>query len=516
MKNSFFLVIPKQQPVPERLKEFEAKALAQWIAELPFANPLLATRLFYEYLVEFNSIKMPAQLKLDALEQLQPSLQAVENYLISRLVQNGFPKDNNDNKTLGLLAAIEKQFTLGYWIIIKELTGHDISWFQGKNAALSIQRCIKGLSSLVKTYLMMGMSVPNWIWMDLHSLYKLSVKIKKNTAQVPSSHSGYSNKTSSPEIAYLQIILLSLADARGLMQKEIALVYDFIETIQTLVSFKHRPIQEQAVQCVIFTDEDMPPLFLADDAITDVDSAKLYVNVTKLLAVLDQGGIAINTAEARFNALHVTKNAIEQPTKCLLDYLQQRWSGVQLQSAPIFSDRLDRYLAIGLTSTFKLQKALTANNDEQLEYLAHSASNRMLSCVFNKTDVLSVGSLVSFRRIDAPEHKRFLGIVDLLVVEKEEGGISFGVNMLTHHCIPVTYLPLNATMQTVPKPGLFYKSQESEGGSYLITETYLLKDNDVIRLFIHQEDFTILLRKKENIGIGYWCFECMQITEKRK
>jgi len=80
---------------------------------------------------------------------------------------------------------------------------------------------------------------------------------------------------------------------------------------------------------------------------------------------------------------------------------------------------------------------------------------------------------------------------------KEEGRISFGVNMLTHHCIPVTYLPLHATMQTVPKQGLFYKSQEAEGGSYLITETYLLKDNDVIRLFIHQEDFAILLRKKK-------------------
>jgi len=121
----------------------------------------------------------------------------------------------------------------------------------------------------------------------------------------------------------------------------------------------------------------------------------------------NKAALFLITAEARFNALHVTKNAIEQPTKFLLDYLQQRWSGIPLQSAAIFSDRLDRYLAIGLTSTFKLQKALTVNNDEELEYLTHSASNRMLSGIFDKTGVLSVGSLVSFRRIDAPEHKRF-------------------------------------------------------------------------------------------------------------
>jgi len=76
--------------------------------------------------------------------------------------------------------------------------------------------------------------------------------------------------------------------------KEISLVYDFIETIQALVFFKPQPIAEQALQCVIFTDQDMPPLFLADDAITQVDGVKLYVDVTKLLAVFEQGGIVLN------------------------------------------------------------------------------------------------------------------------------------------------------------------------------------------------------------------------------
>ncbi|MDP2903614.1 MAG: hypothetical protein Q8N96_11000 [Methylovulum sp.] len=515
MKNSFFLVIPKQQSNPLHLKEFEPKVLEQWITELPIANPLLATRLFYEYIVDFNTVKIPAQLRLDVLELLMPSYHVVEDYLRSRLIRSGFPKEENDKKKLVLLAALEKNVTLSYWIILKELTGHDIGWFQGKSAAISIQRCIKGLSSIVISYFMMGMPIPDWIWMDLHSLYKLSVKIKKNSTQVASNDADCINKTGSPEECYLQIILLSLANPTGLMQKEIKLVYDFIESILSLVSLKNVAVFDQPVQCVIFTDEDKPPHFQCGDD-TESDSPKLYLDFTKLYHAFEQGNIPVNEAEARFSTRHVAKNSAEKPTIELLDYLKQRWSGISLQSTPLFNDRLDRYLAIGLTSTFRLQKALVKASEDQPEFLVQSVSNRLLSCVFKKTGILSIGSLVSFRRIDMPEHKRFLGIVDLLIVEKEEGKINFGVQLLTHQSIAVTYLPINATTHDHPKHALFYKITEQDGSSYIITDTFILNENDVVRLFINQEDFPIILKNKKNIGLGYWQFECLKVAEKRK
>ncbi len=515
MKNSYFLVIPKQKSAPARLKEFEPKVLEQWIAELPIANPLMATRLFYEYVTDLNTIKMPAQQRLDVLELLRSSYITVEDYLRSELIKSGFPKEESDKKHLALLAALEKSVTLSYWIILKELTGHDIGWFQGKSVALSIQRCIKGLSSIVMSYFMMGMPIPDWIWMDLHSLYKLSVKIKKNTTQVVVNDVNSINKTSSPEECYLQVILLSLANPTGLMQKEIKLVYDLIETIYSLVSLKNVVVAGQVVQCVIFTDEDKPPFFEAGED-TDADSLKLYLDLTNLYHAFEQGDIPVSESESRFSTRHVVKNYAEKPTLELLEYLKQRWSGISLQSALLFNDRLDRYLAIGLTSTFKLQKAIATTSEDQLEFLVESLSNRLLSCVFKKTGLLSVGSLVSFRRIDIPEHKRFLGIVDIIIVEKEEGKISFGVQLLAHQSIAVTYLPINATRHDQPKQALLYKTLEPEGSSYIITDTFILKENDIVRLFINQDDFPIILKNKKNIGLGYWQFECLKVTEKRK
>ena len=68
VKNSFFLVIPTQQKNSQRLIEFESKALQNWIAELPTANPGLATRLLHDLLIDFNTIEMTTQMRLDALE----------------------------------------------------------------------------------------------------------------------------------------------------------------------------------------------------------------------------------------------------------------------------------------------------------------------------------------------------------------------------------------------------------------------------------------------------------------
>lgn len=515
MKNSFFLVIPTQQNNPQRLKEFEAKALQHWVAELPTANPGLATRLLHDFLIDFNAIEMAIQLRLDALELLRPSVHVIEEYLRSRLIKTGFPKEENDKKILSVLISIEKEFTIGYWMVLKELTRRDVGWFQGKNAALAIQRCIKGLSSIVVSHFIMGMPIPDWVWIDLHSLYNLSVKIKNSTAKVANDLS-QSNKVSSPEDCYRQILLLSLADPTGLMQKELLLVYSFIETIGPLVSLKKEPVNGQQIQCVVLTDEDKAPHCQFETNAKN-DSAILYFDFSKLFKAFKQKEKFINAAEARFSSMHVLKNDIGKPAAELLDYLEQRWLGVDLQGVPFFSDRGDRYIAVGLESTHELQNALESVAGKDLEFLVQSASDRLLSGVFKTTGVLSVGSLVSFRKTDSPEHKRSLGIVNKVVVERQSGRINFGMQLLAHQSVAVTYVQLDEVGKDIPQKGLFYSTKELEyDKSYIITDSFMLKDDDVIRMFMNNEDFPVVLSSRRNVGLGYWQFECRRVAERSK
>lgn len=514
MKNSFFLVIPPQQSLPHRSKEFEAKALQSWLDELPTANPSLATRLLHDFLIDFNSLELPLTLRLDALETLRSTVLDIEEYLRSRLIRTGFPKEENDKKILSVLVSIEKEFTIGYWMVLRELTKRDLGWFQGKNAALAIQRCIKGLGNIVVSHFIMGVPVPDWVWIDLHSLYNLSITIKQSNTKVTNGQT-QTNKSSSPEECYRQILMLSLSDPTGLMQKELLLVYHFIETINHLVGIRKEPVAGQAIQCLVLMDEDKAPHYQHE--IKKADAATLYLDFNKLFKAFKQKAKLINVAEARFSSIHPLKNDNQKPSTELLDYLEQRWMGVDLQSVPLFSDRGDRYIAVGLEAAYELQSALGPISEKDLEIQVLSASDRLLFGFFEKSGLLSVGSLVSFRRIDSSGQKRALGIVNKIVVGKQNNGINFGMQLLAQRFMAINYLQMDDEGKELPQKGLFYHSKELDcEKSFLVTDSFMLKDGDIIRIFMNDDSFSAMLTSRRNVGLGYWQFECRRIAEKNK
>jgi len=486
--------------------------------ELPTANPGLATRLLHDFIVEFNTLPMPLQLRLDALEQLRPKVLIIEEYLRSRLIKAAFPKEDNDLKILQVLTEIEREFTIGYWMVLKELTYRKVGWFQGKNLSLALQRCIKGLSSVVISHYIMGLPIPDWVWIDLHSLYKLSIKLKKDTVKVPDA-TNLSAKASSPEECYRQIVLLSLSRPTGLMQKEIIQVYGFIENLFPFFSLSAEANEGQQYQFAILTDEDKPP-FVQMEMYTARDSATLYVNLTGLYKALEKKEKFVNLGQTRFASIHI-KNQEERPTIELLEYLEQRWLGLELQNEAIFSDRLDRYMTIGMAPAHSLQSLslsqnkFISNSESDQEILAQSESDRMLNCVFSKTGMLSVGNLISYKRVDQPGSKRTLAIVNELIVAKQSGKISFGVSLVTMNYYPVYYTMHNATEKDPPLKGLFYNAEgQLDDSSFLVVDSFMLKEGDLIKMQIGQENIFLVLKNKKNIGLGYWQFECNRVASK--
>jgi hypothetical protein len=513
VKNSFFLVIPVQQADTERVKLYEDASLQRWISELPTANPGLTVKLLHDLIEEFISLDMDVQLRLNALEKLRPSYLIIQEYMRARLMKTGFPKDENEVKTLEILVEIEKALSIGYWIVTRALTrSKDIGWFKAKNVALSLQRVIKGLSDIVISYYMMALPIPDWVWIDLHSLYKLSVRVKKEDTKVADETAVF-NKSSTPLDTYLQIVLLSLAEPNGLMQKEVLQVYQFVEKIVPYVTLESRPVGGQTDQCLILMDEDKPPLWMSSST-SHADSHVLYLDFSRLYKALKHPDKFISASDARFSSMDVSKNKPEKISPELFDYLESRWTGLVSRGTPFFVDRLDRYFAIGLDATYDLQTSLQLDNHTDIEYLAHSASDRSLSCQFQKRGVISIGSLVSFRRVDLPEHKRSLGVVSKIPMTRPDGRVEFEIKALTQQAHAVNYLPITANKNDSPQKALIYGVKEGEEEkSYLIVESFMFKEEDVLRLFISGENFPIVLRDRKNVGLGYWQFECRRIPE---
>ncbi|MGZ8213936.1 MAG: hypothetical protein ACXWTP_05510 [Methylosarcina sp.] len=514
MKNSFFLVIPKRQNDSKRLVEYEAKSLDHWISELPAGNPGLATRLLHDFIIESNTVEMPAELRLDMLERLNPSVSAIEDNLRFRLIKTGFPKEENDHKILSVLVSIEKEFAIGYWIVVKELTQKRLGWLRSKDVTLPIQRCLKLLSNIIISHFIMGMPIPDWVWLDVHSLYRLSVKLNKNTKTLVPDPSR-PNLKSSPEQCYKQILLLSLTETTGLMQKEIPLVYGFIETVSSLISLHPKPIAGQPVQYLVLTEEDKPPHFQNQIA-KDNDLAVLYIDFSKLYKALKQKLSSSNSIEGRFSSMQLALQN-DQPTAELLDYLLQRWSGVELQSLALFSDRLDRYIAIGLASSHALKNPMDASFDPSMEIIAETKSDSLLSCQFEQPGILSIGSLVSFRKAESLSDGRSLGIVNRIIVNKQNPKIHFGIQFLAPLFFAVSYSLPTATKKDDQQKALLYSLTGTEGEkTFIITDSFLLKEGDIVRLQWKGEDLSVALHQRKNIGLGYWQFNCVKIMEKEK
>lgn len=515
MKNSFYLVIPEQKNDPQLVATFAESALREWISELPAANPGLATRLFQDLLRDLISLEMSPANRLNALELLRPQFLMIEDYLRSRLIKFGFPKGDVEKNVFSLVVMVEKQFTIGYWSVVKELTRREVGWLQGKNTVLAIQRSIKGLSSIIITHYMMSYPIPDWIWFDLHSLHKLAVKLGKEKGRV-SDQAGMFSKSSSIGDSYKQILLLSLSYPSGLMQKEFQLVYEFIGKVSDLVLIETKAVVDQSLQCVILMDEDLPPSFsmaASSEKDSRTESAKLYLNLNKLHKLSKQAEKYCSKDVARFSSLDMGNHADQKLSAELFAYLLQRWLGKEPQGTAFFADRLNRLLAIGLDSTYALQDLQHAPTPG-LEVLTETYSDRALYCRFEKEGVLSIGSLVSFRKIDAPIHQRGLGVVCKILLSKQDNKLIFEVSLIAQQSFSVTYHEPAAEAGSGPRKALLFGlKQQDEERSYIILDSFMIKDGDVLRMFMGQENFPIILMGRKNIGLGYWQFECRRILE---
>lgn len=513
MKNSFFLIIPEQREDAARLKMYDEIELTQWIDELPVTNESLSADLLSDFIKESNQLLMSPPKRMAFLEVIRSSYLRMEDSLYARLMVSGFPKSEQEYEVYHVLVSIQRELAIGYWAIVKEQTRRGLSWFQSKDPSLSIQRVIRCLSSIVVSQAVMNISTYEWVWIDLHSLYKLGVRINKETNKVTDESS--INRSSSIQNSYQQIILLSLANASGLTPKEVVQVYRFSGRVCHLITLDEQTVPSIDRQCVIFQDEDQPATYYEQGQKTEGEVV-LYLNFSKFYKAFRKRDKFKNQIEGRYSALELTLTAETLPLE-LLNYLDARWRGILLQGTRVFFDRLNRYFVIGLSAAYDLQNTSSPRREgEEKEHIAKSVSDTTLSCEFDKSGAISIGSLVSFRKQNHPEHRRSLGIINKVVMSKAGEEVQFEINLLTTQAHAVLFSEVPERADSIKQKALIYniKKAGKEDRSFLVVDSFMLKEFSVLRLYLNDQNFPILLRKRRNIGLGYWQFDCRQVDER--
>lgn len=512
LKNSFYLLTPEQKKNKELLESFNKDAIREWISSLPTANPLYSAQLLYEFIGKVNALVMPIHRRLEVSEQLRPQFFIIKNSLVSPLIRTGFPKSEVEKKTFELLISIEKNLSVSYWIIARELTYRDIGWFQGKNSALAIQRTIRGLVGIVDSYHIMCLPVPAWVWIDLHSLYQLSVNVKKERAKVDDEEN-LSGHVTSPEDSYIQALLLSLAEPRGLIQREIQQIARLASELSPFVSVEKKWVPKQDQQCIIFLDEDRKPYFNTGGG--EVKISNVYLNLMRLYDTVSKSNKFIKIYQQKLGTVDSYDDQPKVVPTDLLSYVFECWQGTCLKGDKLFKDRLDRHIVIGLGATHSLQSPSEEFRSKGV--IATSFSERELSCHFSNEGILSIGSLVSFKVVDSPEPTRSLAIVKKISLPKLGEQLIFELELRAQRFFAVGYLGVNAHFDDVHQRALLYRvnDEEDENGekTYILMDSFTHNDGDILRLFMEAENFPIVLKNKTIIGVAYWQFECRRIKE---
>ncbi|MCK4493546.1 MAG: hypothetical protein KAU26_05790, partial [Methylococcales bacterium] len=262
----------------------------------------------------------------------------------------------------------------------------------------------------------------------------------------------------------------------------------------------------QALQCYVHIDEDVPPTF--DEKENESTFKQLFFNLTRLHKEIKTLKKTAPEKNDRFNNLTGSKLPCD-----LLSYLNQCWLGKLTDESPCFIDRLDRLFTIGLENTYRLLCSNAQAQHDPLEYLAQSCSPKGLSYLFNESEMLSIGSLISFRKIGSQQNQRLLGVVSRIMTDKPKSYyLEFNVSLISSNVHAVSFSFQNKEGKKIVQKALFYqqKQEKDDNKSFLIINTYVVKEQAIIDLQLFSKCLQIKLSNKKNIGLSYWQFECKE------
>jgi hypothetical protein len=199
-------------------------SLRKWVDNMPLASVETSVGQLEFGLCEINSVEMPLHDRFEALELLMTPVMHVTAALQKKYLGKRFPLGKHHLDTSNQVIGLYLAMATGYKLIVAAL---DKESNAGPQLAIPAQRAIRYLSESLINSFQIYSSHQEGIWADLHTLYALS---EKHGLQ---AHQEIDTTLQKPamttvEIAYKQILLLSLAGPYRLRQGEIRQVYNLL------------------------------------------------------------------------------------------------------------------------------------------------------------------------------------------------------------------------------------------------------------------------------------------------
>lgn len=218
----------------------DARSCQQWLAALPLTNAATAHAELQLQLDLLNHTSALAGIeRWRILEQLRESILYVQGEMAKRYIGKAMPLDSNEagiwKKSLGLWQA----FSQGYQICLQNYEDNDKAL--APQAPALFQRILRLCGQQMLEYQRLYQSVPDSLWRQLHKTYAQAEEagLAKTPVVDPLNRMVEGTR---PESAYVQALLLDLADPFHFNAKHIDQVERWLDKWASRVAVQTEPL----------------------------------------------------------------------------------------------------------------------------------------------------------------------------------------------------------------------------------------------------------------------------------
>lgn len=217
---------PERAAPTKQSFQTEARALSQWIAQLPLGNAMAAARPLLAAVNEINTLKIDGYQRLTALEMLRGPIQQMITQADRQVVGSSFPLPSAKYQ-LGLQSRdFHAALALGYTMAAYEICGPEgkVPFLKGKPVAMALGRAISHWSEqLLRGYLLYA-SPQSGVWKSMHDLIRFAQLVQLGEKEYDDPLLG--KATVSPELCYKQALLFAISNPYRLSQRDMLDAFD--------------------------------------------------------------------------------------------------------------------------------------------------------------------------------------------------------------------------------------------------------------------------------------------------
>ena len=248
-------------PVDQKSDRAPVLDLAQvkvLIAGLLFdEQPVESARALAEELARLNHWKLDPTARWHLLEEYFAAASGSWTTLDKLYSSVPHPMRGDVADAADMAMAVATGVAMGYKRILADLSRMRIGFGQAKAPALLVHRCQQCLARILAVSYLSFRPVPPNTWFELHQIYLLARD--SGIADTP-----FSEQTPgfTPEVAYIQVLLLSLANPYGFLPGQISLALIFLGDYAHLAKLTDTPPVHRMASAlaVVPISSDQPPM----------------------------------------------------------------------------------------------------------------------------------------------------------------------------------------------------------------------------------------------------------------